>query len=519
MDNNKPSSTTTEDGTVLSLTEVQQYDHADISNDATQIMPNAALDKTVAIGNSQNQTVLSGATEAISQAPEKLFAPKRITIGSTINNRFTLTKLLGRGGMGEVYLASDARRLEAQDKDPYVAIKLLSDNFKNNIDKDTSFKALQREYRKTSTLSHPNIVTVYDFDKQDDVIYVTMEALSGQPMDEEIRNNQRSTEEAINLITQSAKGLAYAHEKGLVHSDLKPGNIFLTKDNNVKLLDFGIARAFNNNDLDDEPTPSKTKKNQPITPVPDKNVPADQTKFDAGTLGALTPAYASYEMLTTYDGSETHQPHPSDDVYALGLIAYELLTGKHAFNKIDAKTANEKGLKPEKIASINKQQWKTIQQALTFQRADRIQNAQQFYDAFTTKSKTPLYITAVIIMAAFIGISSLYFTKTVELAPEIPFSELPQATQEKINTDVANAKEALQFNDVNGAIHYLDDAFRLHQYNKTVMQQLEITIDSLINSADFQNLSSDKQQQTVNNLLQYESLKANEKLQKYAKPH
>jgi len=518
----KPHNPQQDDATVLSATQLQHYTDANtpkVDIDATVLMPssNNDDDKTVAMGNHHNQTILSGATEAINQASEKIFIPKRISIGSTINNRFTLTKLLGRGGMGEVYLATDARRLEAQDKDPYVAIKLLSDNFKNNIDKDTSFKALQREYRKTSTLSHPNIVTVYDFDKQDDTIYVTMEALSGQAMDEGIRNQQNNAIDAANLILQCSKGLAYAHEKGLVHSDLKPGNIFITNDNHVKLLDFGIARAFNNNDDDDPLQPKKGISSTDIT-LTSLNKKPEETKFDPATLGALTPAYASYEMLCNYDGSGQHQPHPADDVYALGLIAYELFTGKHPFNKQDAKSACNNGLVAEKINGISKQQWGAIQKAIAFKQKDRIQNAQEFIDLFTAKSKLPILLGSAVIAIAFSVIITLYFTKTANLTPEIPFNELPPATQLRVSNNIKSAQEALTFNDVNGAIHYLDEAYQLHRYNEDVMQQISITIEQYINSADFKQLSQEEQQKTIQSLLDYESLKANPTLQSFSKP-
>ena len=494
-DNDKTQVVQTEEATILSATEVDKFktQHADTDPDATQIMDTGEdADATQVISDETRElpakteaTVLAGGTEAMQQPTSPMFTP-RIGVGSVIKDRFTLEKLLGRGGMGEVYLAIDKRKVEAQDKNPYVAFKVLGENFKRH---PQAFIALQREARKTQDLAHPNIVTVYDFDRQGDTVYVTMEALSGKPMDEEIRSDVRPIEEAVNLITQSASGLAYAHKKGLVHSDLKPGNIFITAEGVVKLLDFGIARAFKSGK--DLKQGAGTK---------------DDTVFDAGELGALTPAYASFEMIM---GEE---PHPADDVYAMGLIAYELLTGKHPFNKQMATKAMEQGLVPEKVKGLTKHQWRAIEGALAFKREDRIQDAQEFLQQFTAKSKTPFYIAAVIIITAFISLGTLYYTKQ-ELGPEVAFEELPVATQQKVLKDLDEAQTALKFQDTNGALQYLDAAFALHPYNPDVMAQLNKVIDTVL--ASIATLDKGQQLEAVNSLMQYESLKTNKKLLAY----
>lgn len=374
------------DGTILSATAVEQLKTQAFADQATQLLETESSpiidDATLALDSNQ-ATILAGGTQAVHHAINTNFSPS-VAVGSIIKDRFTLEKLLGKGGMGEVYLATDKRKLEAQDNNPYVALKVLGENFKRH---PQAFIALQREARKTQELAHPNIVTVYDFDRQGDTVYLTMEALSGRPMDEEIRSDARPIAEACSMITQCAQGLAYAHHKGLVHSDLKPGNLFLTAEGNVKLLDFGIARAF------------KSGKNL------DKKKQSAQhdTVFDAGELGALTPAYATCEML------EGEEPHPSDDVYALGLIAYELLTGKHPFAKQMATKAEKQGLKPEHVKGLSKQQWQAMENALAFRREHRTQDAQEFLEQFTAKSKRPLYIAASIILIAFIAVGSINF--------------------------------------------------------------------------------------------------------------
>ncbi len=429
-------------------------------------------------------TVLAGGTEAISTETKPIFTP-RLGVGSTINDRFKLEKLLGRGGMGEVYLATDKRKVEAQDKNPYVAMKVLGENFKRH---PQAFIALQREARKTQELAHPNIVTVYDFDRQGESVYLTMEALSGKPMDEEIRSEARAPEVAIDMITQCTKGLAYAHEKGLVHSDLKPGNVFILDDGKVKLLDFGIARAFKSGkDLDE------------------KSAQSQDTVFDAGELGALTPAYASLEMI---NGDE---PHLADDVYAMGLIAYELLTGKHPFDKAMATKAMEQGLKPEKIKTLNKQQWSAIEKALAFKREDRIQSAGEFLEAFTAKSKTPLYIAASVILLAFIGVGSINFFIEPELGPDIPFEQLKPAQQELVISELKNTDTALKFNDFNGAVIHLNNAFEAHPYNKAVMEKSDLVAEKVIQQLG--NMPQAQQDKMLSTLKAYAVFSQNSKLQ------
>ena len=252
-------------------------------------------------------------------------------VGSTIRGRFKLEKLLGTGGMGKVYKALDLLKEEAKDRKPYVAVKLLNDNFRDHPE---AFISLQREASRQQKLSHPNIATVYDFDRvggPGTAVYITMELMEGVEIKDYIRKKVIPKkglpfEKAYEIIKQIGAGLTYAHKHQLVHSDFKPSNAFLCNNGTVKTLDFGIARAVEN----------------PITGD------LTQTLFDPGKLGALTPAYASHEQL---DGKE---PDIRDDVYAFGCVAYELLTGRHPFGKIPANQAREKRLTPPYIESLNK---------------------------------------------------------------------------------------------------------------------------------------------------------------------
>ncbi|QBK05834.1 hypothetical protein DW355_14865 [Hylemonella gracilis] len=280
--------------------------------------------------------------------------------GSIIKERFILDKVLGAGGMGKVFQARDLLKVEAKDSNPYVAMKVLTEDFKAH---PQAFIALQREASRQQKLAHPNIATVYDFDRigmTGTQVFITMELLVGKPLDTYIRKVVRPKgglpfEEAFPIIQQLGSALIYAHKQGLVHSDFKPGNAFLCDDGVVKTLDFGIARAASGGEKGGE------KKDN------DKD-----GEFDAGSLGALTPAYASLEMLQGKD------PSTQDDLYALACVAYELLTGYHPFNKKSALQAQEAKLIPAPIKNLKKRQMKGLWHGLAFEKEKRTPTVEQF---------------------------------------------------------------------------------------------------------------------------------------------
>jgi len=276
-----------------------------------------------------------------------------------LNNRFVLKETLGAGGMGTVYKAQDLRKVEARDTNPYVAAKILNADFEDHPD---AFISLQREASRSHLLSHPNIVTVHDFDRDGDMIYMTMELLNGEDLEALINRNLNvglEKEHAFKLLSDFCVALEFAHEKGIIHSDLKPGNIFVTSDDQAKVLDFGIARLA----------------------LESKN----EDHFDAGRLGAITPAYASLEMINR------DPPDASDDVYAAAIIAYELLTGKHPYDRKSAATAFAKKMTPARPDNLTKLQWKTLSKALQLTREDRTGNIKEFLDGMTVTPTLPIY--------------------------------------------------------------------------------------------------------------------------------
>jgi serine/threonine protein kinase len=377
--------------------------------------------------------------------------------GAVIKKRFVLEKLLGKGGMGLVFGAIDRRKEEARDPNPRVALKVLNADFQRH---PQAFMALQREARKAQTLAHPNVVTVFDFDRDGDAVYMTMELLEGRSLDSmtrEARGKGIKRESALPIIRGIAEGLAYAHRKGIVHSDLKPGNVFITEDGTAKILDFGIARA-----------------------VPSMNADASRDVFDAGSLGAYTEAYATDEMIDGVD------PHPADDMYALGIIAYELLTGFHPYQRHSAPGARKLGLKPAPLKGLKRKEMRAIEACLSLERKRRPQDASAFLKLFrgvTALQKATLAAAAV--LALVVGYQ--YYQYYLETSPSIPFSAMSAADQRKFTDAIEQGNQEWQFFESEhnvfqafSAIDYYAGAYTVHPRNREAVAGLKKVADALL---------------------------------------
>jgi len=344
---------------------------------------------------------------------------KSLTTGSLLQNRFVIKEVLGSGGMGTVYRATDLRRQEAQDNQPDVAIKVLNDEFREDPE---LFIALQRETKKSQLLAHPNIVTVYDFDRDGNNVFMVMELLEGKPLSQFIREDCADGipfKVAWYIIKGLSLALAYAHAKDIIHSDFKPGNVFIGADRSVKVLDFGIACAVVRSDLH-----------------------KDDTVFNARDLGALTPAYASLEML------QGKAPDPSDDIYALACVCYEILCGKHPYAKLSAQKALEVKLEVPVIKGLDRRVRLALNHALALTREQRTATVGTFLDEIEPKSIWPKVLVGGIIVAALgVGASYYYFFNEFELVD----SEIIELSQEQILV----VKDFLELAQIHFEVGYL----------------------------------------------------------------
>jgi hypothetical protein len=378
--------------------------------------------------------------------------------GTIIKHRFILQSPLGRGGMGTVYRALDRRKQEAQDRNPYVAIKILHDEFRRH---PKFLIALQREARKAQALAHPNVVAVHDFDRDGGLVFVTMELLDGEPLNRTVATNPRGLpkERALAALHGMAEALAYAHRSGMVHADFKPDNVFLTQRGDVKVLDFGIARAM----------PARLARE------------GNDTAFDVSKLGGLTPAYASPERL------KGEAPAPADDVFALAIVAYELLTGVHPFDRIPADVAQARGLKPLAEPALPRRQRRILAKALAFARDARYPDAGAFLRDF--EGPSPLRKTAYAgALAVLAGAAAYGWYSGSQTRPDVPWEALSDAERAAFTEVVEHGRTALAQADevgvfaLNDAFEYFDRAFAIHRNNPEAIEGLEAVADRFIDA-------------------------------------
>ncbi len=414
------------------------------------------------------------ATIAARREPAAAPPEQELSAGSLVNRRFVIEAVLGRGGMGVVYRAKDLRKEETGDRDPYVALKVLSDQFRRD---HRMAVALQREARKAQSLAHPNIATVYDFDRDDNIVYLTMEQLDGQPLDEVIRDRPdgMSRAEALPIIRGLCLGLAYAHNKNIVHSDFKPGNVFYTTAAQTRILDFGIARA---------------------APASERIEASEMTRFDAGDLGALTPSYAACEMF------EGKAPHPADDVYALAIVSYQLLSGRHPFDGAPAPQARNRGLEPAPVRGLKRREWRALRHGLAFDRESRTQHAAEFLRELEGGSRLKLVAGVAVLLGVLLAGYAGYvqFQESARAAPDIPFAQLPAETQQKVSQLLKEAATFRRFGDAGSALSLYRDAYALHPRNPDVVHALEGLLSGLTeravdegNRADLERLNENLQ--------------------------
>src|SRR3989454_6216855 len=215
---------------------------------------------------------------------------------------YEITAPLGAGGMGEVYRASDPRLRRD------VAIKVLPPGLATD---PARLRRFEQEALAAASLNHPNILAVYDIGVHDDAPYIVSELLEGGTLREVLASGALSARKALEYAIQIAQGLAAAHEKGIVHRDLKPENLFITRDGRVKILDFGVAKLA-------EPQFAGSAQTEALT------VPLDADTGPGVVMG--TAGYMSPEQV------RAQRVDHRSDIFSLGAILYEMLTGKRAFH-------------------------------------------------------------------------------------------------------------------------------------------------------------------------------------------
>ena len=213
---------------------------------------------------------------------------------------YEITSHLGTGGMGEVYQATDSKLGRS------VAIKLLPEAFTHDAERAARF---EREARVLASLNHSNIATIHGVEESGGRKFLVMELVAGDTLADRVKRGAIPVAEALEIATQIAEALEAAHEKGVIHRDLKPANIKVTPEGKVKVLDFGLAKAF-------EPQSAQTSPSQ----SPTLSMAATMQGVILGTAAYMSPEQAK--------GKDVDR---RTDIFAFGAVLYEMLTGRQAF--------------------------------------------------------------------------------------------------------------------------------------------------------------------------------------------
>ncbi|HEX6260511.1 MAG TPA: serine/threonine-protein kinase [Woeseiaceae bacterium] len=284
--------------------------------------------------------------ELVELVVERHMGRTSVVPGETLAGRYVIIEKVDHCGMGLVYKALDRRREKAGLPVPWVALKFATGKA---WDSSTTSSYLRQEFLKLSQLSHPNIVSVYDFDSDGGLEFIVMEWLEGQTLANlllHITSKRIALGKAEEIVRSVGSALAHAHELGIVHGDVKASNIFLTENRSVKLLDFGASASGH-------PSADGTEPNW------------------------ATRAYASCAVL------HGDAPQPHDDVFALGVTAYCLLSGERPFGDLDAAEAKEQGIVPSPLPADAQGCWPAVEHALRLDACDRPANAGEFLLEFS----------------------------------------------------------------------------------------------------------------------------------------
>jgi len=273
---------------------------------------------------------------------------RTISTGTVLRDRYEIRELLGQGGIGQVFAACDRFRSDLSAKEQRVAIKLLRDTKRDAAE---ARAALRNEFHCAQLLSHPNIIRVYDIDRDGDQDFFTMELLGGVTLDRLLRDlpvRRMPAGHALAVIRQIGSAVSHAHARHVIHGDLKPHNVMIDVDGSVRVFDFGVASKWQREPWIADPAQSNN--------------------------AALTPRYASCELL------EGQYAEPRDDLYALGCIAYELLAGEHPYQGQLATEARRMGLRPRRPSGLATPRWRALRSAVALTREQRPASVDQWLE-------------------------------------------------------------------------------------------------------------------------------------------
>ena len=316
-------------------------------------------------------------------------------VGKTLGNRYEILEKIGVGGMATVYKA----RFKLLNRN--VAIKVLKDEFANDAE---FIKRFQIEAQAAASLSHPNIVSIYDVGNEDNMHYIVMELIEGETLKDIItRKGKLDWREAVDIAAQIAAGLAKAHANHIIHRDIKPHNIIITKDGVAKVTDFGIAKAVSNSTI-------------------------NAFGSTIGSVHYFSPEHAR--------GGYTDE---KSDIYSLGVVLYEMVTGKLPFDGYTPVSVALKHIQetPKEPIEINKDipigVNNIIMKAMAKDISERYQSAGEMQKELERILKNPAEVTDAVV--------------TIRKADEFPTQKIPIVGIENLNKSANEETKKIKFDE------------------------------------------------------------------------
>ena len=303
---------------------------------------------------------LAGPADGDSEAAPPAVARPELTpngdIGRVLDERYVIEERLGQGGSALIMRARDLHRRDAR-QNGHIAIKTLRPELRF---RPQSIARLQREFRQTQLLAHPNVVRQFEIGCDNGNWFIAMELLDGKPLRQRLKAapDGLPVPEALRIAAACGDALAHAHDKGVTHGDVKPDNVFVTDSRDVRVLDFGVAP--------DAP-PARTDSTLPEPVVP-----------------AATKAYASPEVLAGL------APEPRDDVFSLACVVYEMLTGRHPYGRLGADEAMKQGVAVERVPALTAQQWDALAAGLAWKREARPAHVRELLRSLSVGPVSPI---------------------------------------------------------------------------------------------------------------------------------
>jgi len=327
----------------------------------TELMP--PVDDLLVSEEQDNNLTYFAFANPPNEKPKKaaaVTAQTKVRIGALpelLAGRYRIERLLGAGGMGAVYRARDLLGEQFGDPDPYIAVKVLSEEFAETPDASA---LLYSEFALTRRLRHDNVLRLHSFEVDTDCqrAFITMELMRGLTLDKLLCERPLGLpwNELRKIVLPLLDALAYTHARGVVHGDMKPSNVMVSEEG-VRLFDFGLGQA-------------------------QEGVLHGLPQLSRKRFNAWTPGYAAPELL------EGQPMATSADIYGVACVIYELTGGKHPFRRLPSTQARDEHVERELQAPANlpKHCWPALRSALAFDAADRTITATQLRNALGATS-------------------------------------------------------------------------------------------------------------------------------------